>query len=112
MGNGLAIAVGITAGEDKDPHLRLFAALTVHLDTLRVRLRRYKDPENPPILHRKELFVSLEYPLYERFQRLTKQAERHGLFARDASTIGDLEAWAEWVESKGFYYRGHRLMRR
>ncbi|MCH2279987.1 MAG: hypothetical protein MK358_14140 [Vicinamibacterales bacterium] len=50
MGNGLAIAVDITAGEDKDPHLRLFAALTVHLDTLRVRLRRYKDPENPPIL--------------------------------------------------------------
>ena len=97
---------------DKDPHPRLFAALTVHLDTLRVRLRRYKDSENPPILHRKELFVSPEYPLYERFQRLTKQEERHGLFARDASTIGNLEAWAEWVESKSFYYRGHRLMRR
>ena len=42
---------------DTKPHPALRAAVTVYLPQLRLRYRSWADSDNPPILHRKELFV-------------------------------------------------------
>jgi len=57
---------------DTDPHPALQASIQVDLETLEVGYRDYSNSENPPILHRKETFVTPEYPLYEEFAALTR----------------------------------------
>lgn len=95
---------------DSDPHPALLRSMTVHLQTFRVRETDFSDQENPPILHRKEQFVGADYPLREKFARLTQQEERHGLF-EDTVRIGRRRQWAELLEQKGLRLRGHRLIR-
>lgn len=70
----------------------------------------YHDSENPPILHRKECFVPREYPLYGKFDRLTRHEERQGLLD-DASDIGTRNGWCERLRKLGFQLRGHRLVK-
>jgi len=96
---------------EKDPHPRLSNSLSVSLQTFRVRERDYSDSANPPILHRKETFVCSTHPLFERFQRLTAQEERFGLYA-EPSSIGTLVGWKETLERIGVELRGHRVVRR
>ena len=43
---------------DTDPHPALQASIQVDVETLEVGYRDYSDSENPPILHRKETFVT------------------------------------------------------
>lgn len=95
---------------ESDPHPALSISLTVHLQTFRLRERDYATRENPPILHRKEEFVPEGHPLREKFERLTRQEERHGLFA-EPTRIGLRRQWEEMVATKGLRFRGHRLVR-
>ena len=95
---------------DKDPHPALDNALLVDLQTFRVQYRDYSDSDNPPILHRKEEFVSNSYPLSERFSRLTKQEEHRGLYEA-VERIGTRNGWNLMLEKKGWSLRGHRLVR-
>ena len=95
---------------DKDPHPALDNALLVDLQTFRVQYRDYSDSDNPPILHRKEEFVSNSYPLCERFSRLTKQEEHRGLY-ETVERIGTRNGWNLMLEKKGWSLRGHRLVR-
>ena len=95
---------------DKDPHPALKNSLLVDLQTFRIQYRDYSDSENPPILHRKEEFVSSSYPLCERFSRLTKQEEHHGLY-ETVERIGTRNGWNQILEKKGWFLRGHRLVR-
>ena len=68
---------------DKNPHPSLTQATYVKLRELDVDSRSYVDSDNPPILHRKEAFVSHDYPGYWKFVRLTEQEERLGLLGSD-----------------------------
>ena len=97
---------------DKEPHPRLRETTYVRLQGLDVDWRSYVDSENPPILHRKEEFVAFDYPLREKFTRLTQQEERFGLYDTDLRTIGYQQAWDEWVANCGVEIRGHRVVRR
>ena len=94
---------------EKDPHPALAAALSVHLQTFRVRTRDYASRSNRPILHRKELFVSSDYPGHEKFARLTRIEQSKGLY-EDTSLIGLEQGWNETLARKGLYLRGHRLL--
>ncbi len=94
---------------ESDPHPALASALTVHLQTFRVKTRDYADSRNRPILHRKELFLAPDHPLFEKFARLTRIEESKGLFD-DTSRIGLEEGWKEMLAQKGLYLRGHRLL--
>lgn len=94
---------------DKNPHPALRSAYTVDLAGLRVDYRGYHDVANPPILHRKELFVSATYPHRERFARLTRQEARAGLY-REPERIGTLRGWKEALEARGVELRGHRVV--
>jgi DNA phosphorothioation-associated putative methyltransferase len=94
---------------DTEPHPALRFVYTVNLESLRVDYRDYGGHRNPPILHRKELFVSAEYPHREMFARLTRQELRHGLY-RQPDRIGTRKGWVEMLANRGLGLRGHRVV--
>ena len=92
-----------------DPHPALAFALTVHLQTFRIRTRDYRSSRNRPILHRKELFVTPDHRAHRKFARLTRIEESKGLY-EDTKRIGYEDGWNETLARKGLYLRGHRLL--
>lgn len=94
---------------DRDPHPVLKTSVVCELRDRRARLLRYDQRENPPILHRKEDFVSLDYPARAKFARLTAAEERAGLY-NEPERIGTSAGWAAVCAEVGVYPRGHRLV--
>ena len=95
---------------DKDPHPALTKSLTVNLQTFKIRQMRFTKSSNPPILHRKELFVPESHDAHKKFSRLTRSEERAGLY-ETTSTIGRRQEWDALLEKKGVYLKGHRLLK-
>jgi DNA phosphorothioation-associated putative methyltransferase len=95
---------------DTNPHPALAESWVVDFRELDVRPHDYRDRENPPILHRKDLFVAPDHPRLTTFKRLTEQEEKHGLLD-DAQSIGTRRAWSERLQESGWTLRGHRLVR-
>lgn len=93
-----------------DPHPALVESLVVPLQTFRIKVQRYAGSSNPPILHRKETFVALDYPLRDKFARLTAQEERFGLYERPQA-IGTRDGWNQVLKEKGVRLSGHRVVR-
>lgn len=96
---------------DRDPHPVLRRTTFVRVGALDVDERDYTDSENPPILHRKETFVANDYPMRQKFARLTAQEERFGLLGTETNTIGNLRGWQERLAECGVVLRGHRVIR-
>lgn len=95
---------------DDVPHPALAESVVASLRELRVDVRDYRERDNPPVLHRKELFVDASYPLRDRFARLTAQEERFGLY-EEPELIGTANGWAEALAARGVTLRGHRVVR-
>ena len=95
---------------DTEPHPVLRESWVVDFRKLDVRPYDYSSRDNPPVLHRKELFVAPDHPRYDMFRRLTEQEERHGLL-RDGLTLGTRAAWQQRLADEGWQLRGHRLVR-
>jgi len=95
---------------ERAPHPALAESVVASIRELRVDVRDYRDRDNPPVLHRKELFLSSDHPLRERFARLTTQEERFGLF-EDSESIGTAAGWAAALSGRGLTLRGHRVVR-
>ena len=74
---------------------------TVDLQKLSSRVGNYSESENPPILHRKETFVTSEYPLYEAFCQATQEGENIGLY-ENTRTIGFKQSWETLIKNKGY----------
>jgi DNA phosphorothioation-associated putative methyltransferase len=96
---------------ETDPHPTLFASLTIPLKTFHIYYREYADTKNPPILHRKENFLSANHLLHEKFARLTRQEEHHHLYEQP-ELIGTREGWQQELDKRGLHLRGHRLFRK
>ncbi len=96
---------------DTDPHPALQASIQVDLETLEVGYRDYSDSENPPILHRKETFVTPEYPLYEEFAALTRAQVALGLLNHPKG-IGTKLGWEQRLQVFGVEVQGHCLIKR
>ena len=94
---------------DKDPHPALAASVVCELRDRRVRVLRFDRRENPPILHRKEEFVSSDYPGRSKFARMTAAEERAGLFLRPES-IGNLLGWNAACDAANVRFVGHRVL--
>ena len=75
-------------------------SFTIDLAKLSVREASYKESSNPPILHRKEAFVSDDYPLREEFCGITKEGESIGLY-KNTKTIGFKQSWERLISRKG-----------
>jgi hypothetical protein len=96
---------------DTDPHPALAESWVVDLRELDLRPHDYRNRTNPPVLHRKELFVADDHPRHDTFARLTAQEERHGLLDVPLS-IGTRDGWQRRLDETGWTMRGHRLVRR
>lgn len=94
---------------DKAPHPTLHGALVVPLRDFDVKYWEWASSDNPPILHRKEEFIPKDYPHREKFESLTRQEEKAGLF-NHPSTIGRLQQWNQLVLDKKLRFVGHRLL--
>ncbi|NIR13288.1 MAG: hypothetical protein GWN86_04780 [Desulfobacterales bacterium] len=71
--------------------------------------RDFTASENPPILHRKDEFLSVTDTWYPKYKRLTRQEEKAGLLGR--SDIGYKKSWERLLKKKRLRIVGHRLMR-
>jgi len=52
----------------------------------------------------------MDYPTRRKFERLTRQEERWGLYEKP-SLIGTRNKWQELLDEKGLRLAGHRLVR-
>jgi DNA phosphorothioation-associated putative methyltransferase len=95
---------------ETDPHPALLRCVRLSLRTCQLGCYDYSQSANPPILHRKEAFLHPEHPLHEKFARLTRQEEAHGLLT-DTATIGTRDGWQARLRDTGLQLRGHRLVR-
>ena len=71
--------------------------------------RSYGKNGNCPILHRKELLLSRSHANYQMFERLTQQAESHGLFT-NLHKIGYRNYWNALIASKGLHISNHQCI--
>jgi DNA phosphorothioation-associated putative methyltransferase len=96
---------------ETDPHLALERSYKLSLRTREIDCFDYTASSNPPILHRKETFLTADHPHHAKFARLSQQEEKHGLLD-DTATIGTKDGWQARLNATGFVLRGHRLVRR
>ncbi len=96
---------------DRDPHPQLHGSLQVDLQERQAVYRDYRSSQNPPILHRKETFVTPNYPLYSLFSQLTKQEEEWGLLdKRTGFSIGTKKHWEQWLSMHRVRVQDHRVI--
>jgi len=93
---------------DTDPHPALKASLRVDFATQTVSHRDYRNLANPFILHRKETFVTPDYPHYDRFAALTHQEEQLGLLDQPAY-IGTHQGWRKRLTEHNVELAGHSV---
>lgn len=95
----------------ENPHPSLDFAVTIDLVTNQVRRTDYSENLNPPILHRKELFLPVDHPRRAVFEVLTQAEELAGLY-EETSTIGFKLNWEQLLFTKGLELVGHELRTR
>lgn len=95
---------------ERDPHPQLALSIRTALDTQAIQVTSYSDHANPPVLHRKETFVGLDYRWREKFARLSAQEEAWGLLD-NPTDIGTLKGWQKRLDAAGVMLRGHRVVR-
>lgn len=94
---------------DRDPHPKLQKSIIVNLETEQVSQRDYYQSENPPILHRKETFVTPEYPYYQEFAQLTREEIALGLLD-NGRVIGTHRQWQQLLLHHSLDFIGHHVI--
>ena len=93
---------------DTEAHPALQSSIQINLDTLTAGSRDYSITANPPVLHRKETFVTRAYPHYDTFAWLTKQEEVLGLLEASRG-IGLRSAWEQRLRDRTLVIHDHYL---
>nr|WP_199296873.1 hypothetical protein [Leptolyngbya sp. FACHB-711] len=83
--------------------------MEIDLRDLHVHYRDYDPNDNPPLLHQKDPMVTADYPLYEKFAKLTQQEEGWGLLD-DLRLIYDYRGWQKRLEEHCAELKGHRVV--
>ncbi|MBE0448145.1 MAG: DNA phosphorothioation-associated putative methyltransferase [Actinobacteria bacterium] len=81
---------------------KLETSRTLDIERNALRIASYSKSNNPPILHRKESFVSITYPLRPLFIEITEEGESIGLYI-NKKQIGFKQNWERLIKSKGYY---------
>lgn len=81
---------------------KLETSRTLDIERNALRIASYSKSNNPPILHRKESFVSITYPLRPLFIEITEEGESIGLYI-NKKQIGFKKNWEHLIKSKGYY---------
>jgi DNA phosphorothioation-associated putative methyltransferase len=92
---------------DNEGHPELRRSVRVYLPRASYGVREYEGSANPPILHRKELFVPTQYPRYELFRGLTRKEEELGLLGEP--DIGRQREWEDLLQRRGLLIKGHEV---
>jgi len=95
---------------DSDGHPKLAETFVADLPRLRTYHRDYRESSNPPVLHRKETFVSEAHPFRIHFQHLTLAEEAAGLL-QEPESIGFSQQWTARLAARGYRVAGHDLVR-
>ena len=95
---------------DRDAHPVLQVSQHVDLSSLKSGRTDYADSSNPPLLHRKEEFLSGDDERRDLYARLTASEVRAGLYAHP-ERIGTRAGWESELARCGRTLRGHRLVR-
>ena len=74
---------------------------SIDLFKLAYRFSDYRNSDNPPILHRKEHFITSAHPKYSEFCDITKEGEKIGLYEKPR-TIGFRQSWEKVINQKGY----------
>jgi DNA phosphorothioation-associated putative methyltransferase len=93
-----------------DAHPSLASSVRIDLQSFHLKYRDFKDSTDPPILHRKEEFVSEDYPNRGMFCALTSAEEAAGLFAHPEQ-IGSKERWEALLGKQRLRVHDHTLVR-
>lgn len=94
----------------EEPFPALAVSISVELESGSVQRKDYSHSENPPILHRKELFLPSGHPRRDEFATLTEALCRAGLL-QDAHKVGHRAQWERRLADAGFRVEGHALRR-
>ena len=94
---------------DTDAHPALQRSIQINLETGEVKCFDYSHSENPPVLHRKETFVTADYPQYQKFSKLTRSEEKWGLLD-NTSMIGTREGWLKYLGYCGVEIQDHTVV--
>lgn len=94
---------------DNEPHPFLRTSMQIDLQDLHVAYRDYGPEDNPPILHQKELLVQSDYPLYEKFAKLSRQ-ETDWELLDDLGKIRDRRGWQRCLEEHCAELKGSQLV--
>ena len=94
---------------DRVAHPALTETFVADLSRLNLHHRDYRRSANPPILHRKELFVGADYPKRTTFEKLTRREVALGLLNSD--TIHTQALWTPHLAALGLAIKGHRLVK-
>lgn len=106
--DGRAVSFLKYDGFEEDPHPALTSSIRIYLPKSAYDIRDYRDSLNPPILHRKDAFVSDAHPSRPAFQALTRQEEEAGLLC--STEIGFRRQWQELLTARGLDLLGHTLI--
>lgn len=96
---------------DRNAHPTLASSVTVNLKRLSVDWRDYTRSTNPPLLHRKEEFLSADDAKRGLYSRLTRAEMRAGLY-QQPDAIGSLVGWQRVLDAAELEVRGHQLVRK
>ncbi|MDO6694538.1 DNA phosphorothioation-associated putative methyltransferase [Aliiglaciecola sp. 3_MG-2023] len=95
---------------DSEAYPELKTSMFVDLTKKHHRMNDYSKTDNPPILHRKELMVTTNYPLYEEFTLITQEGELAGLY-ENTRAIGFKLGWEATITNAGYELVDGRLFR-
>lgn len=93
----------------RDAHPSLKQAITIDLVSGKTRRVDYSKNPNPPILHRKETFLTKDHPKHDLFKKLTDREDEAALLEQK-STIGFRLNWQRVLGEAGYEIRGHTLV--
>jgi DNA phosphorothioation-associated putative methyltransferase len=82
------------------PYPSLNSSHTVDLEKKSSRVASYIESENPPILHRRELFLHKSNPRINEFYQFTEEGEALGLY-QNTKIIGTLQGWQRAIKRSG-----------
>ena len=88
----------------------LRSSITIDLKHKSKKEVDYRSSDNPPILHRKELFVLEDHPEYESFCMITAEGEAAGLY-ENPRRIGFQKSWHRLITQSGYTLIDDRLFR-
>ncbi|MDJ0516676.1 MAG: DNA phosphorothioation-associated putative methyltransferase [Trichodesmium sp. MO_231.B1] len=94
---------------DIDPHPALKTSISINMNEGKVEQRNYSHSQNPPVLHRKETFVTPEYPHYQKFAQLTSAEVKLGLLD-NTRLIGTRQGWLTHLKNHGIEIQDHDVI--